>query len=78
MRTAMILAGGLMLIATSGAHAEEWCGYAARANAVIECGYTTVQDCASAVGKGGRCFADPELALDTQRAARPAPARHSL
>lgn len=60
-RLALILATVLTAITASGARADEWCGYATKDNAVVECGYTTVADCESAVGKGGMCFVDPEL-----------------
>ena len=36
---------------------------------MIECGYTTAQECESVVGKGGMCFVDPDNALNTKRAA---------
>jgi len=50
------------LIATA-AHAEDWCGYAARAKAMIECGWSSAGECESALGKGGVCFVDPETAF---------------
>ncbi len=53
--------------AASSAHADEWCGYATGDNAVIQCGYTTVAQCESAVGKGGTCFVDPDTALNLKR-----------
>jgi len=68
MRTGIILAGTLTVLSASGARAEQWCGYATHKDAVIECGYMTAADCADAVGKGGMCFVDPDLALDTKRA----------
>ena len=58
----------VILSAATGARADEWCGYATDDNAVIECGYTTVTDCETAVGKGGMCFVDPDTALNTKRA----------
>jgi Protein of unknown function (DUF3551) len=54
--------------ATTRARADEWCGYTTHDNAVIECGYTTVAGCESAVGKGGMCFIDPDTALNIKRA----------
>jgi hypothetical protein len=57
-------------LSSTGAQAEEWCGYAAQANAPIECGYSTIADCQTATGKGGTCFVDPDYAL---RIKRPAP-----
>ena len=68
MRFGIIVASALMTLAATGAHAQEWCGYAIHDKAVVECGYTTVADCQTAVGKGGMCFVDPELALAIRRA----------
>src|SRR5271154_2574980 len=73
MRRGLILAAALTALSAlsalsaTGARADEWCGYASHEDAVIECGYTTADQCESAVGKGGMCFVDPDLALDTRR-----------
>jgi Protein of unknown function (DUF3551) len=67
-QSGIILAAALMTLSATGARADEWCGYATHADAVIECGYTTVATCESAVGKDGRCFVDPDLALNAKRA----------
>jgi Protein of unknown function (DUF3551) len=57
-------------LSSTGAQAEQWCGYAAaQDNALIQCGYSTVADCQTATGKGGTCFVDPYLALRTRRPA---------
>ncbi len=69
MRNGFILAGALVLMSATGARAEGWCGYAARAKSMIECGYTSVTECESAIGKGGMCFVDPDYALNEKRAA---------
>ncbi len=68
-RLGLILAAALAALPASAASAQEWCGYATHQNAVIECGYTTASECESAVGKGGMCFLDPDLALNSERAA---------
>ena len=65
MRFAIIaaaLSAGAIACSADVAQAEEWCGYAAGSKSVIECGYTTVAQCESAVGKGGMCFVDPDSA----------------
>jgi len=73
----------MLTVATMPAHAADYCGYAAKSDAVIECGYTTVADCETAVGKGGMCFVDPEMALNIEpaeplsRHAGAPPASHS-
>jgi Protein of unknown function (DUF3551) len=69
MRCGIVAAAALAAaLSSTGAQAEEWCGYAAQDNAVIECGYSTIADCQTATGKGGTCFVDPDYALDTKRA----------
>jgi Protein of unknown function (DUF3551) len=67
MRNKLLLAGAMVLMAVPAAQAEEWCGYAARAKSLIECGYSSVGECENAQGKGGMCFVDPEVALDIKR-----------
>lgn len=68
MQRGIILAAALIALSATGARADEWCGYATHENAVIECGYTTAQECENAVGKGGMCFLDPDTALNSKRA----------
>ena len=63
MRNKILLAGAMVLMAIPAAQAEEWCGYAAREKSLIECGYSSVNECQSALGKGGMCFVDPEVAF---------------
>jgi hypothetical protein len=62
--TLIVLSAGS---AASSARADEWCGYATGDHAVIQCGYTTVAGCESAVGKGGMCFVDPDTAMNIKR-----------
>ncbi len=76
MRNGIILAVALTALSASGARAEQWCGYADHKDSVVECGYMSVADCQDAVGKGGMCFVDPDVALDTKRA-NPRPATKS-
>jgi hypothetical protein len=64
---AIALAAGLLAFSASAAYADDWCGYGTRDNAIIQCGYTTVAGCESAVGKGGMCFVDPDTALNIRR-----------
>ncbi len=71
MQRRIILAAVLTALAgiasTTAARADEWCGYTTKDNAVIECGYTTAQQCENAVGKGGMCFVDPDNALNVKQ-----------
>jgi hypothetical protein len=69
MRREIILAAALSILAATGAHAEEWCGYGTRAKGAIECGYSSATECESATGKGGVCFVDPDYAANVMRAA---------
>ena len=64
----IVLAAALMALSASAAKADEWCGYASRDNAVIECGYTTAAGCEDSVGKRGICYIDQDVALETTRA----------
>jgi hypothetical protein len=69
MRGGIVIAAALTVmsvtvLSATGARADGWCGYATHENAVIECGYTTADQCASAVGKGGMCFIDPDTAFN--------------
>ncbi len=68
MRCGLVLAATLTTLSATSAHAENWCGYAAHNNAMIECGYSTVAECQSTIGKGATCFVDPDYALNPRRA----------
>ena len=72
---AVALTATLSILASTCAQAEEWCGYRAKDKSLIECGYSSVADCQSAVGQGGVCFVDPDYALDVTHRT---PARRSL
>ena len=72
MQNGIILAAALLVISATAARADEWCGYATQKDAVVECGYMSSADCENAVGKGGMCFVDPDLALNA-RLSHPAP-----
>jgi Protein of unknown function (DUF3551) len=61
------LAAALAALSSTTAQAEQWCGYSAQANAMIECGYSNVADCQTATGKGGTCFVDPYVAFNVER-----------
>jgi hypothetical protein len=83
MRCGIILAVALTAttattISTTGARADdEWCGYAVKDKALVECGYSTVAQCQDAMGKGGMCFVDPDYALKSERATPLTPAKYS-
>jgi hypothetical protein len=72
MRNKILLAGAMVLMAVPAAQAAEWCGYAAHAKSLIECGYSSISECENAQGKGGMCFVDPEVARNFSLI-RPAP-----
>jgi hypothetical protein len=57
---------GLTIPSAVAAYADDWCGYAAGDQAIIQCGYSSVAHCETAVGKdgkGGTCFVDPDTAF---------------
>jgi len=72
----MIVAAALAIMATTSAARadDEWCGYAIKDKAIIECGYSTIAECQNVVGNGGMCFIDPDYALDERRATPADPA----
>ena len=71
MRWAVIVAGvvatGFTAVSPVGAHAEEYCGYAGRPGAIVQCGYSSLEGCESTIGKGAMCFVNPYVALNTRR-----------
>jgi Protein of unknown function (DUF3551) len=72
MRRGIILAAALMatpVTAMSGtsAHAEDWCGFSARPNAIVQCGYSSLQGCENTIGKGAMCFINPYVAINERR-----------
>ena len=68
MRFGLILAAALAAISTTARADDEWCGYGAGDKTLIECGYSSVAQCQTAVGKDGVCFVDPDYGLRTRRA----------
>jgi hypothetical protein len=77
MQRAILVAAALTALSATAARAGDWCGYATKDNAVIECGYTTADQCESAVGKGGMCFVDPDVARNSRRATPATPMAQS-
>ena len=73
----VFLAATAIAMSCGGAQAEEWCGYAAHTHSLIECGYSSINECQSAIGKGAMCFVDPEVALNRKShfRAQPDPSR---
>ena len=64
---AAVIATPLTFISPGGAHAEEYCGFNPQPGAIVQCGYTSVEGCQNAIGKGAMCFVNPYLALNTRR-----------
>jgi len=55
-------------MSTTGAHAQQWCGFTARKGAIVQCGYSSQQGCENGVGKGAMCFINPYLVMnETER-----------
>jgi hypothetical protein len=65
----ILLATTFAALAATSARADQWCGSASQKDAVVQCGYMSSSECETAVGKGGVCFVDPDVALRTKRAA---------
>ena len=75
MQSRIIFAAVLTVMTATAARAEGWCGYAATAKSLIECGYSSAAECENAIGKGGMCFVDPDYAFNVKRRAPPLSAR---
>ncbi len=60
------------LWAAAPAQAQQWCGFHANANSMVECGYSSLEKCRDAMhGKDAVCIPDPTLGMRTA----PTPAR---
>jgi hypothetical protein len=74
---------GLMVAATfaaslSPARAEHWCGFIDKANAQVQCGYSSDTECKQATGdnKDAVCLPDPSFAkVESRELADLTPAR---
>ena len=77
MRSGIILVAALIAMpfattsfaamSATSAQAEEYCGFLPHLGAMVQCGYTSLQGCENAVGKGAMCFINPYLVLNTRR-----------
>jgi hypothetical protein len=64
---AALVAMGFTAVSPRGAHAQEYCGYAGRPGAIVQCGYSSQQGCENTIGKGAMCFVNPYVALNSRR-----------
>jgi hypothetical protein len=72
MRHGLVFSAALTFMtaaAACGAQAAEWCGTAAHANSIIECGYSSESECENALNKAGVCFIDPDYVQNGKRTA---------
>jgi hypothetical protein len=72
MRCRIVLAAALAAtpftaMSATSAHAEDWCGFSARPNAIVQCGYTSLEGCENTIGKGAMCFVNPYVAINERR-----------
>ena len=72
MRCGIILAAALLAatftaMSTTGAHAQDWCGFSMRPHYIVQCGYSSPERCQNAIGQGAMCFVNPYIALNTRR-----------
>lgn len=68
--TAAFAAMAFTSVAATGAHAQQWCGFAAQKGAIVQCGYSSQQGCENTIGKGAMCFINPYLVFN-ERSPRP-------
>jgi hypothetical protein len=64
---AAALATSFTAMAPTGAHAQQYCGFSARPNAIVQCGYSSLEGCENAIGKGAMCFVNPYLGMNERR-----------
>jgi hypothetical protein len=57
----------LAAASATGAQAEQYCGFTPHLGAMVQCGYSSLQSCENAIGKGAMCFINPYLVLNTKR-----------
>jgi Protein of unknown function (DUF3551) len=66
---AAFLATSFTAMSPTGAHAQDWCGFSARPNAIVQCGYSSLEGCENTIGKGAMCFVNPYVAINDRRTA---------
>jgi hypothetical protein len=64
---AALVAAFVLGVSPGTAHASEYCGYAGRPGAIVQCGYSSLEGCESTLGKGAMCWVNPYVALNTRR-----------
>ena len=64
---AALAATGFAALPPTGAHAEQYCGFVPHLGAIVQCGYSTIEGCENAVGKGAMCFVNPYLVFNERR-----------
>ena len=64
---AAFLATSFTAMSPTGAHAQDWCGFSARPNAIVQCGYSSLEGCENTIGKGAMCFVNPYVAINDRR-----------
>jgi len=62
-----VMAMPLATASATGVHAQEYCGFLPHLGAMVQCGYSSLQGCENAIGKGAMCFVNPYLVLNTRR-----------
>ena len=72
MRCGIVFAAALMLagfgtVSPSRAQAEQYCGFTAKLGAIVQCGYSTIEGCENAIGKGAMCFVNPYVVLNDKQ-----------
>jgi hypothetical protein len=67
--TAAFLAMSFTAMSPTGAHAQEYCGFSAKPGSIVQCGYSSLEGCEDAIGKGAMCFVNPYLGMNEPRTA---------
>lgn len=62
--SAAFIAMSFTAVLSTGALAQQYCGFVNKAGAIVECGYTSREACKNATGKGAMCFVSPDVGLE--------------
>ena len=64
---AAFLAAGFTAMSPTRAHAQQWCGFSTKPGSIVQCGYSSLEGCENAIGKGAMCFVNPYLGMNERR-----------
>jgi hypothetical protein len=66
MRYGIGLTAALIIVSTTDVRSQQWCGYFGRPHSLIQCGYSTLDACKTAIGtdKDAVCYVNPVETLN--------------